>query len=99
MDKSTKKQLSLVCFLAGFVLLLAQDLKGISSINPGFAWPFPTMFYAGLILIVIGALPAWVTPRAWTADILIFSLYGEPASTAQRRRPCSRDYPVSFLFI
>jgi uncharacterized membrane protein len=54
MDKSTKKQLSLVCFLAGFVLLLAQDLKGISSINPGFAWPFATMFYAGLILIVIG---------------------------------------------
>ena len=54
MDKSTKKQLSLICFLAGFVLLLIQDLKGFSTIDFGFSWPFAIMFYSGLLLLIIG---------------------------------------------
>ena len=54
MDKSTKKQLSLICFLAGVVLLLVQDLKGFSTIDFGFSWPFAIMFYSGLLLILIG---------------------------------------------
>jgi hypothetical protein len=54
MEKTTKKQISLVCFLAGFALLLVQDLKGFSTINFGFAWPWAIMFYTGLLRIVIG---------------------------------------------
>ncbi|HUU75161.1 MAG TPA: hypothetical protein VMW63_03620 [Methanoregulaceae archaeon] len=54
MERSTKKQLSLACFLAGFVLLLIQDLKGFSTINLGFSWPWAIMFYCGLLLILIG---------------------------------------------
>ena len=54
MDKNDKRNLSLLCFAAGVILILLQDLKGISTIQVGFVWPFAMMFYAGLILIVIG---------------------------------------------
>jgi uncharacterized membrane protein len=54
MEKATKKQLSLLCFVAGFVLVLLQDLKGFATIDPGFSWPWAVMFYIGLLLIVIG---------------------------------------------
>ncbi|HTY15538.1 MAG TPA: hypothetical protein VMC42_07500 [Methanoregulaceae archaeon] len=54
MDKSVKKDISLVCFVAGFILVLLQDLKGLSTINLGFSWPWAMMFYTGLLLILIG---------------------------------------------
>jgi uncharacterized membrane protein len=54
MEKATKKQLSLLCFVAGFVLVLLQDLKGFATIDPGFSWPWAVMFYTGLLFIVIG---------------------------------------------
>lgn len=54
MDKSDKRNISLICFAVGVILILLQDLKGISTINVGFVWPFAEMFYAGLILIIIG---------------------------------------------
>lgn len=54
MEKNVKKQISLICFAAGFVLLLIQDLKGFSTIDLGFSWPWAIMFYCGLLLMVIG---------------------------------------------
>ena len=54
MDKSVKRDISLVCFVAGFILVLLQDLKGLSTINLGFTWPWAIMFYTGLLLILIG---------------------------------------------
>jgi len=54
MVKNAKKQLSIICFVAGFVLLFIQDLKGFSTIDLGFSWPWAIMFYAGLVLILIG---------------------------------------------
>ncbi len=54
MEKSAKKQVSLVCFTAGFILLLIQDLKGFSTINLGFSWPWAVMFYCGLLLLLVG---------------------------------------------
>lgn len=54
MERSTKKQLSLICFIIGFALVLLQDLKGFATIDPGFAWPWAVMFYSGLLLMAIG---------------------------------------------
>jgi hypothetical protein len=54
MEKSTKKQLSLICFFIGFALVLLQDLKGFATIDWGFSWPWAIMFYSGLLLILIG---------------------------------------------
>ncbi|OPX73163.1 MAG: hypothetical protein A4E38_00213 [Methanoregulaceae archaeon PtaB.Bin108] len=54
MEKNTKKQISLICFAAGFILLLIQDLKGFSTIEFGFRLPWAIMFYSGLLLMVIG---------------------------------------------
>ncbi len=54
MEKSLKKDVSLVCFLVGFALLLLQDLKAFSTINLGFQWPWAIIFYSGLLLILIG---------------------------------------------
>lgn len=57
MDKSHKKQLSLLSFGAGFALLLIQDLQRvqiiINTLNPE-PWVFPAIFYVGLLLILIG---------------------------------------------
>jgi hypothetical protein len=54
MEKNTKRQLSYVCFIIGFALLLVQDLSGLRRINIGFSWPFDLMYYIGLILVAIG---------------------------------------------
>jgi len=54
MEKSIKKQLSLICFLIGIILVLLQDLKGFATIDWGFSWPWAAMFYSGLILMLIG---------------------------------------------
>ena len=54
MDKSVKRDISLICFVAGFILVLLQDLKGLSTIHLGFTWPWAIMFYTGLLLILIG---------------------------------------------
>ncbi|MDD1718838.1 MAG: hypothetical protein LUQ25_02145 [Methanoregulaceae archaeon] len=54
MEKKTKSQISLICFAVGFILLLIQDLKGLSTINLGFAWPWAIMYYLGLLLMLIG---------------------------------------------
>ncbi len=57
MEKSTRKQLSLICFVAGFALLLIQDLTRIQTIidviNPE-PWFFPAIFYTGLLLVLLG---------------------------------------------
>jgi hypothetical protein len=57
MEKSTKKQLSLICFVTGFALLLIQDLTRIQTIidaiNPE-PWFFPVIFYSGLLLVLLG---------------------------------------------
>jgi hypothetical protein len=57
MDKNLKKQLSIVTFVAGFALLLIQDLTRIQTIintlNPE-PWFLPVIFYTGLLLILIG---------------------------------------------
>ena len=62
MEKKTKSQISLLCFGVGFILLLIQDLKGLSTINLGFAWPWAIMFYAGLLLMIVGYYPERVDP-------------------------------------
>ncbi|MDD1716435.1 MAG: hypothetical protein LUQ01_05500 [Methanolinea sp.] len=54
MEKKTAKQISLICFLVGFGLLLVQDLKRFETIDFGFTWPSAIMFYVGLLLIAIG---------------------------------------------
>ncbi len=54
MVKNAKKQLSIICFAVGFVLLLIQDLKGFSTIDLGFSWPWAIMFYTGLVLVLAG---------------------------------------------
>ena len=54
MDKATKTQISIAFFALGFALIIVQDLKRLESINLGFAWPFPLMFYIGLIFIAVG---------------------------------------------
>lgn len=57
MEKTTKKQLSLLSFVTGFALLLIHDLTRvqtiIDAINPE-PWFFPVIFYLGLLLILIG---------------------------------------------
>lgn len=57
MEKTTKKQVSLVCFAIGFAFLLIQDLTRIQTIidalNPS-PWLFPVIFYTGLLLILVG---------------------------------------------
>ncbi|MCX6693271.1 MAG: hypothetical protein NT074_01770 [Methanomicrobiales archaeon] len=54
MEKSVRKQVSLACFILGFVLLLVQDLKGFATLNFGWSWPLALMFYIGLVLIITG---------------------------------------------
>ena len=54
MEKKTKSQISLACFAVGFILLLIQDLKGLSTINLGFSWPWAIMYYIGLLLLLLG---------------------------------------------
>ena len=46
--------LILACFAVGFILLLIQDLKGLSTINLGFSWPWAIMYYIGLLLLLLG---------------------------------------------
>jgi hypothetical protein len=54
MEKNVKRDISLVCFVAGFILILLQDLKGLSTVQLGFSWPWAIMFYTGLLLLLIG---------------------------------------------
>jgi Na+/H+ antiporter NhaD/arsenite permease-like protein len=57
MEKSTKKQLSLICFVTGFALLLIQDLTRIQTIIETLnlePWFFPVIFYIGLFLVLVG---------------------------------------------
>ena len=54
MEKNLKKQASLVCFIVGLALLIAQDLEGLKTLDLGFSWPWTLMFYIGLVLMIIG---------------------------------------------
>lgn len=56
MEKKMKNQISLICFIIGFILLLMQDLSRLDDILVGFVWPWAIMFYSGLLLILIGYL-------------------------------------------
>lgn len=50
----TKSQFSAGLFVLGFAMIAIQDLKRLESINPGFSWPFPILFYLGLICMAAG---------------------------------------------
>jgi hypothetical protein len=54
MDKTTKNQISVGFFAIGFVMIFAQDMKRLQTINLGFTWPFDIMFYLGLLFMLIG---------------------------------------------
>lgn len=54
MDRNIKRQISLVCFTIGIVLVIIPDLKRFSTMDLGFSWPFDLMFYTGLLLMIIG---------------------------------------------
>jgi hypothetical protein len=54
MDKATKNQFSLGCFVIGFVMLLIPYLKDLDSIPLGISQYFSIMFYIGLLLIILG---------------------------------------------
>ena len=50
----TKAQVSLWCFVIGFVMLLIPYLKNLDAIPAAVSSYFGIMFYLGLLLIVIG---------------------------------------------
>jgi hypothetical protein len=54
MDKATKTQFSLGCFVIGFVMLLIPYLKDLDAIPVGISSYFGIMFYIGLLLIILG---------------------------------------------
>jgi uncharacterized membrane protein len=54
MDKKVKNGLSLICFVAGFILVMTQDLRQFSTMSFGFSWPYAAMFYLGLLLMAFG---------------------------------------------
>lgn len=54
MDKKIKNGLSLLCFVAGFILVITQDLRQFSTMSFGFSWPFAAMFYCGVLLMALG---------------------------------------------
>jgi hypothetical protein len=54
MDRNIKRQISLVCFIIGIVLVIIPDLKRFSTLDLGFSWPFDLMFYLGLLLMITG---------------------------------------------
>jgi hypothetical protein len=56
MEKKMKNQISLICFIIGFILILKQDFSKLRTIEVGFVWPWAIMFYSGLLLILIGYL-------------------------------------------
>lgn len=54
MDKTTKRQFSVVSFIIGFIMLFIPYLKSFDSIFPNISQYFSLMFYLGLLLIIIG---------------------------------------------
>lgn len=54
MDKTTKRQFSIVSFIIGFIMLFIPYLKSFDSIFPNISQYFSLMFYLGLLLIIIG---------------------------------------------
>jgi hypothetical protein len=54
MDKTTKKQVSIVSFIIGIIMLFIPYLKSFDSIFPDISQYFSIMFYGGLLLVVIG---------------------------------------------
>lgn len=54
MDKTTKRQFSIVSFIIGFIMLFIPYLKSFDTIFPNISQYFSLMFYLGLLLIIIG---------------------------------------------
>jgi drug/metabolite transporter (DMT)-like permease len=54
MDKTTKRQFSIVAFIIGLIMLFIPYLKSFDSLVPGISQYFSIMFYVGLLLVVIG---------------------------------------------
>jgi drug/metabolite transporter (DMT)-like permease len=54
MDKATKRQFSIVSFILGLIMLFIPYLKSFDSVLPGISQYFSSMFYLGLLLVVIG---------------------------------------------
>jgi len=54
MDNATKKQISIVLFIVGLIMLFVPYLKNFDSIIPGISQYFSLLFYLGLLLVFIG---------------------------------------------
>jgi drug/metabolite transporter (DMT)-like permease len=54
MDKTTKRQFSIVSFIIGLIMLFIPYLKSFDTIFPNISQYFSLMFYLGLLLIIIG---------------------------------------------
>ncbi len=54
MDKATKRQFSIVSLILGLIMLFIPYLKSFDSVLPGISQYFSSMFYLGLLLVVIG---------------------------------------------
>ncbi len=54
MDKATKRQFSIISLIIGLIMLFIPYLKSFDSVLPGISQYFNSMFYLGLLLVVIG---------------------------------------------
>jgi hypothetical protein len=54
MDNATKKQISIVSFIVGLIMLFIPYWKGFDSVLPGISQYFYLMFYLGLLLVIAG---------------------------------------------
>jgi drug/metabolite transporter (DMT)-like permease len=54
MDTATKKQISIVSFIVGLIMLFIPYLKNFDSVLPGISQYFSLMFYLGFLLVIVG---------------------------------------------
>jgi drug/metabolite transporter (DMT)-like permease len=54
MDTATKKQISIVSFIVGLIMLFVPYLKNFDSVLPGISQYFSLMFYLGFLLVIVG---------------------------------------------
>jgi hypothetical protein len=50
----TKRQFSIISLIIGLIMLFIPYLKSFDSVMPGISQYFNSMFYLGLLLVVIG---------------------------------------------
>jgi drug/metabolite transporter (DMT)-like permease len=54
MDKATKTQTSILSFVIGLIMLFIPYLRNFDSVLPGVSQYYGSMFYIGLLLIIVG---------------------------------------------